>query len=120
MPNIYIDITPRHSGELIPNFSVINARLGSRPIECVMPIDSLLKPNKTANGKEIKIVPRFPISCKISAGPAEIIFGKAGPASTPNLAINSATDMKTKGSEFLACFRFTSGVKYAIKPSKTA
>src|SRR5699024_3527189 len=33
VPNMYIDITPLHSGEEIPYFSVISAKLGSLPIE---------------------------------------------------------------------------------------
>ena len=62
VPNIYMDMTPRHSGEVIPYFSVISAKFGSLPIECVMPIDSLRKPKSIASGNEIIIVAKFPAS----------------------------------------------------------
>lgn len=57
-----MDMTPRHSGEVIPYFSVISAKFGSLPIECVIPIDSLRKPKSIASGNEIIIVAKFPAS----------------------------------------------------------
>ncbi len=62
VPNMYMDITPRHSGEAMPNFSVIKAKLDSLPIEWVIPIDSRRSPSKIAKGKENTMVPKLPIS----------------------------------------------------------
>ena len=51
----------------------------------MLPIASLRNPKTKASGNAKIIVARCPISCRIKAGPAAIILGKAGPASTPNI-----------------------------------
>ena len=60
--------TPRVSGDLKSYLSMITPKLGSRPMELVIPITSLLKPKINAKGNARR-VPKLPICCKISAGP---------------------------------------------------
>ena len=68
VPMMNIANTPLDSGELKPNLSTTTATFGSRPIELVIPIASLLKPNTNAIGN-INIVAKCPNSCNIKAGP---------------------------------------------------
>ena len=51
--------TPRVSGDLKPYLSIIIPKLGSRQMELVIPITSLLKPKNSATGNAIR-VPRSP------------------------------------------------------------
>ena len=60
--------TPRVSGDLKPYLSIMTPKLGSRQIELVIPITSLLKPKSSAIGNANR-VPKLPICCKINAGP---------------------------------------------------
>ena len=53
---------PLDSEELNPYLSTTTATSGSRPMELVMPIVSLLKPKSKATGSAIKIVARGPNS----------------------------------------------------------
>ena len=53
---------PLDSGELNPYLSIITATSGSRPMEFVIPIASLLKPRSNATGRAIRIVARCPSS----------------------------------------------------------
>ena len=57
---------------------------------------SFLSPRKSAMGSENRMVPRFPNSCKISAGPTETSFDRLAPAETPILAINGASTTSTR------------------------
>ena len=78
---------PRVSGESGPNISVISARFDSRLMEWVAPMASRFRPRSRAKGSARKMVPRFPISWKISAGPAESTTSMLAPALIPSLAI---------------------------------
>ena len=88
VPQMYTPITPRPSAPSRPKRSPINATFGSRAIEWAAPMDSRFRPTMTARGTPIRIVPRLPNSCKISAGDAAKIFGRLGPTRQPYLAIN--------------------------------
>ena len=60
---------PLASGELNPYLSTTTATSGSRPIEFVIPIDSLLNPKSMATGSAMRSVAKCPNSCNNNAGP---------------------------------------------------
>ena len=68
--------TPRVSGDLKPYLSIMTPKLGSRQMELVIPITSLLKPKSSAIGNA-KRVPKLPICCNIKAGPTWKILDMA-------------------------------------------
>ena len=55
-------------------------------MELVIPMDSLLKPKRSATGIAKKIVPRLPICCRISAG-ANDRLSKTCPLESASLTI---------------------------------
>lgn len=91
VPVMYSAKTPRPSGEFMPYFSPMIARLGSRPTEKVAPIASRRMPSSSATGRPKMAVPKkWPNSWNISAQPEAITFGSDAPTSKPSLATSSS------------------------------
>ena len=101
-PITKIDKTPRASGDLKPNLSIIIPKSGSRQIEVDIPIVSRLKPKSKATGKAIK-VPKSPNGCMINGIPTlkTVIIFK--PLEIANLAINTPINKTITPSATLDC-----------------
>ncbi len=108
VPVIYPPMTPRPSAESRPYRSATIAKDPSREIEKLVPTASRpMRNTNIATGKERRIVPRLPNSCKISAGPAERILGKLGPIFVPILAVKYMTAKPIKGEAVSISLRST-------------
>lgn len=113
-PMTKIAKTPRASGDLNPYLSMITPKLGSRHIELVIPITSLLKPNSKATGNAIR-VPKSPSCCKIKAGPTLKISLMDWPLEIANLAIKTPMNITITPSATLDCLLPTNLIGFAKK-----
>lgn len=94
--------TPRASGDLNPYLSIMTPKLGSRQMELVIPMTSLLKPRSNATGNAMS-VPKSPKSCKNSEGPIWKRMSIDWPLEMASLQIRTPMSNTMTPSATLAC-----------------